>query len=814
MRALWYLWFSSSVAMPFLMGFSEAAGTVAYAGSYGFVALGLLAGLWLASYPVFQSHCMAPGHRASLVLLTGLLFTLALWCFEIVRFFLLENMALPTWMILANAALAPMEKPAAFLNAMLCAISAPQPAQSQELSHNRGGGFVVVLLGFVAGVTRGWSWTLLLPSPAFPIPAASWNLVIDNRWADGLPLTVGVGIAFLLTLSWCHLACKLQEQSGTHAFSHVIGALCLGELTWRLASRVCPHILQITLLYAAVTLLAQIVCLAAAWTHVRRSHPTAPLNCNAQNGNPIVSRPPLSPHLKELFAKCRLTEQESAVMAASFHDLNSSQVAAELGISASTVRTYRARACDKLDVSNVDELIGKIGQFDDAPERGATTKSHASQTMHALSAMGAYTLAFLVFMPPAAAAACWESTWLIPFGGALGLVLYAVLQTVLEPHGRPHNKTAGRLSDLLVALMAVVAAATLQYCYGALAQSGPYDQQPTLLRMSTLASVAACMMIAAKYFFHSEGLAQPDVRGPFPALAGATALAALGSFSKPCWHIGATIASVLICLDAVSPHKDGNAKRALCAPASPTTLLCVASLAFVWEETLRGMSYASLQYCGSIFLAVSSCACILQLGKRLQHDIPAAAVFALGAIVLVYAKGLFSGLLMTTTVLGLLLSASNKTTRAQSPSWHTSPIIAAASSLCAGVYTANTWGSSISGSEGNLTFIAALSVLLSLVGALALTRTAARDRTTPLGGSASPHEQLVAALRLYELTPLQINVVVSVAEGHSIGQISQQLSYSRSRVHQILKEVYAALNLHNHAQLKAFLAQIRIDRKG
>ena len=54
MHTLWCIWFASSMAMPFVLGFSEPAGVVAYAGGYGFAALGMIVGLWLASHPTFN----------------------------------------------------------------------------------------------------------------------------------------------------------------------------------------------------------------------------------------------------------------------------------------------------------------------------------------------------------------------------------------------------------------------------------------------------------------------------------------------------------------------------------------------------------------------------------------------------------------------------------------------------------------------------------------------------------------------------------------------------------------------------------------
>lgn len=813
MCTLWYFWFASSIAMPFFMGFSEATGTVAFADSYGFAALGMFIGLWLASYPAFQGIRAAVNRPAYRLLTPGLFITLTLWVFEIARFCLLENMILPTWILRANAALAPMERPAAFLNAMLCAICAPQPAQSQKLSLSRQG-LAVALLGFVAGITRGWFWTLLLPSPTFPIPATSWNISIENRWSDGLPLPVGIVIAFLLVLSWCHLARKLQEQSGAHDFAHVIGAFCLGELAWRLASRVSPHILQISLSCAAAALLAQIACLAIAWMYVGHARRTTPQNCSAQNNVPAAAYPPLSPLLKELFDKHRLTVQESAVTAASFRGLSSAQVAMKLGISASTVRTYRARACDKLHVSSIDELIGNFEQPDDAPSVNVKAKSNPSQTMCMLSTMGAWALAFLIFIPPAETAACWEATWLIPFGGALGLILPVTWQTVRESHSRQRNMAIGKLFSLTVVLAVIIAAAALQYCYGILAQSNPYAPQPTLLRIGTMASVAACMVIAGERLFRSEDSERRPHNSSPLALLGAAALSTLGSFSRPCWHMSVTIAAILICLEAVSLQKDVHVNRASCALASPLTLLYVATLAFIWEEALRGMSYASLQSCGIIFLAASSCALILQMGKHLLHGVPTTIALVLCSIVLTYTKGLVFGLLVTATVLGLLHATSTTVPRAQffSP-WHASPI-AAAFGLCAAVYTANFWGSSIANGDGNVAFTTTLSLLLSLLGAVALGKAARSSRQGRPHGDVTSTESMVSTLQSYKLTTLQLSVVLRVAQGRSIGQIAQELSYSRSRVHQVLKEIYAALNLRNHAQLKAFLAQANIDHRG
>ena len=111
MNALWCLWFASSIAMPFFLGFSEAAGTVAYAGSYGFAALGILVGLWLSSCPTVQKYQVEHNKLPLCLLVLGLVITLALWPAEIARFFLLEGANLPAWLLHANAVLVPMENP-------------------------------------------------------------------------------------------------------------------------------------------------------------------------------------------------------------------------------------------------------------------------------------------------------------------------------------------------------------------------------------------------------------------------------------------------------------------------------------------------------------------------------------------------------------------------------------------------------------------------------------------------------------------------------------------------------------------------------
>lgn len=810
MNALWCLWFASSIAMPFFLGFSEAAGTVAYAGSYGFAALGILVGLWLSSCPTVQKYQVEHNKLPLCLLVLGLVITLALWPAEIARFFLLEGANLPAWLLHANAVLVPMEKPLSFLNAMLCGLTAHISTQEQGRAHCRRE-VAAAILGFVAGLTRGWAWTLLLPCPAFPIPAVNYRLSTEDLWANGLPVPIGACLTFTCMLIWARLAHRLQERYDANFFPHVIGTLCLGELAWRFVSRICPSLLQISMPGAIAALAVQAACLTTIWALTRASRPEPSRNCGKQNGNAIgLDEPnPLPANLVDAFSSHGLTKKEVAVLTATLRGLTSAEAAAQLGISASTIRTYRARACDKLNISNTGELMTGIMQRQEAPKSAGMSKSN--QLQRTLGTAGGVGLMLLILMPPSATATCWECTWLIPFGIALGLIACTAWPTLKDMRVKPHS--IGTIAQSRPARVAVVAVATtaLQCGYAMLAQSEPYAPQPTFLRACIVGAVAICTSIGVEHTLHAKLTVQPGNKVAPYAIAGAVALAAWGSFGGIWWHISVTACAALVCPGIMSQRKGAaSGNPAPHAAASPIVVLNVAALAFIWEETLRGVSYASLQYCGTVFLAASLCVVALHLLKNPLLDFPcsAAVVLALCAIIFACTKTPFLSLLVAVTVLNPFVGATeNAYPQTLLSPWH-SPCAVVAFSLCTAVYMANAWGSSVANGDRNTAFITALSVLFSLLGAVALASAARSCKQDPPYGSIHSTESLATALQTYGLTPLQLNVALCVARGHSIGQIARELSYSRSRVHQVLKEVYTTLNLRNHAQLAAFLTQI------
>lgn len=243
MRTLWCLWFASSMAMPYLLGFAEPAGIVAYAGSYGFAALGMILGLWFATYPypAFKRHRSdAPNVWFGLLLL-GLLLCAALGLFELGRLAPLRSIPLPPWATHWNTLAAPVEKPLVFCNALLCGIVgvriAPMKPEAQTVTwHHR----FLLIVAFLAGLTRGTAWTLLLPSPSHPLPPTGWRLNPEDYWVDMLPVGVDIALVLACGLAWAWLATRRCGPLAKPALVPTIGALCLGELSWRFATRIVP----------------------------------------------------------------------------------------------------------------------------------------------------------------------------------------------------------------------------------------------------------------------------------------------------------------------------------------------------------------------------------------------------------------------------------------------------------------------------------------------------------------------------------------------------------------------------------------------
>lgn len=186
-----------------------------------------------------------------------------------------------------------------------------------------------------------------------------------------------------------------------------------------------------------------------------------------------------------------LTEREREVVEALVTGSTQAQVAEALAISPSTVATYRARACEKLGVVSLDEVLPReVGAAVVPPAMGVT--SFGSLPLMTMALCAGLTLRLLTRVVVTGADALSQSLGILAVLAAL-VVPWLVLLGYARLRGmcvRPRRPTAG----LSVVLLALAAAGTLVGggWYGLEVRLGP-----DTLSVNAFAPVAYAVALAA-----------------------------------------------------------------------------------------------------------------------------------------------------------------------------------------------------------------------------------------------------------------------------------------------------------------------------
>ncbi len=362
LEALWCLWFSAVTAMPhlsrseFLLFFSPrsadgtfswSSGTVSFGATYGFVFLGLLAGLWVASLP-----------PVSMTLRTGRVLRRTLWVLGVLTAALFVGDVLDAdvpvrelayaWGLVPSpgTGLWPAGIPAWYLgysivtawigqhrvllvvvSGFACGACGWAIATRRTDSGVRQPGVVghasawlgmVKLASLVMGLTRAYAGTLLLPHPAFPLPLMGADKMLrpEYAWVDPTLAFAWVPFALVLAVAGTLMVVLSSgcQGHGAHADGNaavlgperillaVLVPMGAGELVFRLAGRLYPPALGIgqgvaiasLVLYvgAAVALVVLLgsVCVGQAGKDLARKGPTKAiwggrLPASARHGN-------------------------------------------------------------------------------------------------------------------------------------------------------------------------------------------------------------------------------------------------------------------------------------------------------------------------------------------------------------------------------------------------------------------------------------------------------------------------------------------------------------------------------------------------
>ncbi|MBS5450794.1 MAG: helix-turn-helix transcriptional regulator [Coriobacteriia bacterium] len=339
LEALCCLWFSVVTAMPhlsrseFLLFFSPrsadgtfswSSGTVSFGATYGFVFLGLLAGLWVASLP-----------PVSMTLRTGRVLRRTLWVVGVLTTALFVGDVLGADVPIRELAYAwglvpspgtglwPAGIPAWYLGysmvtawigqhrALLVAVSgfacgacgwaiatrradsgAQRPGVAGHASAWLG---MVELASLLMGLTRAYAGALLLPHPAFPLPLMGADKMLRPEYAWVDPTLAFAWVPFALALAVAGTLMAVLSSGCQGHGAHADGSAAIlyperillavlvptgaGELIFRLAGRLYPPALGIGQGVAIVSLVLYVGAAAALIVLLARNLGSARVAC-------------------------------------------------------------------------------------------------------------------------------------------------------------------------------------------------------------------------------------------------------------------------------------------------------------------------------------------------------------------------------------------------------------------------------------------------------------------------------------------------------------------------------------------------------
>lgn len=842
-RVLWCLWFVCVMGGPYVLGNHGDAYGWMYSGSYGFVAFGLLLGIWAGHTAVVRVVCrnekikwsflgVGLGLNFLLVLLElfALLLPIALDSPNFSALLLQERSGVPYDWVLdlsgAGAEAGYYEKGLAFIFAVLCGtVFQANPSQAIDskdfLGANNGD---MVRSGSKSFGRRDEA---AIRAILIALPGIAFALGV-TRTSVGAALAMPVGLFATPCIALSLAAASIIVPLGG---MHCLVPFCLGELAFRAACRfgllAVPMGKGCALVMLAVhgLCLLAVLAIAVLWHRV-----SAGLGAPSRLGSDHIangcSETGFSDEtIRHLLNGAGLSNRELEVLAACSNGLDSAQVAQRLGMQASTVRTYRSRICKKLGYQTIDQLLAELSKRachlgvveeigtcfrGEGPARGEAgiSKGLVAET---LRFVGTVSLFIMLLMPYGRLAFIWDATWVMAYPAAAGLLLAAGCAHVLHVLGQ-HAPLRGALPYGLAALLVVFAAGCLVY------QSGIAVDQTTLYfpqRMGLLCSVAGFVCTSVLYMRRDFCILPTTTRGVLVAVGCVSTLVLLALFSEGSRWLACVVSMLAVIAGAVlasgvdcAPMHVGNVRA---GNACAVTALACFGVAFVWEETWRATAFDSLQSTGLVMLVLLNLAMLHVLRRNgAQWSICGIAIGC--ACLLIWARGLCFGLLV-----GLAIFVAVRILqRGEGPRCTDSlgkrglcGCVAAAMGCCVAVYAANIWGATkLYGLDNtvNPDVIAVLCAFLCMLAGAACCLFAwagmeEKGRDLPNVSMGRLEGFLVGK----GLTPDEVRVVIALSRGSSMARVAEELSYSLSTVNSMRRRAFAKLGIKTRHHLLRLL---------
>lgn len=812
-RLAWCVLFTFVAVGPHLLGANGEFDELPVSGAYGFIAFGLLLGLWATSYPEIATLFRMRKTQALCAIAS-----LALVCFvdflggfrhayaQVLEngtfnaLFMSDSGMAHGWVLdlLAFAGgVAPYESLLLFLGAFCCAASAavggasrpsPRGAASAALGYG-----MALLPCILAGILRVQTWTVLCEAPV-----------------SFLFLWAGV---FAWSLSMARFA-------GQRA---CIAAICLGELLFRLMGRlglVAP--LQAVGSWAPCL---SVLCLAGCCLACRRLEHVRDSGSREVDGSDAQRPLPCDGMLfweKEAVRTAGLTQREIDVLGASLDGRSSKDAADVLGMQPSTVRSYKGRICKKLGLDSFDQVLVArarhqgVFRIPDAASDSRTPGSDSDSPQRhprigaGLRLLGCLGLLVLVLMPSGCFARYWDATWLMAYGCAAGAMLSCVPGVLGHLGAKVRAAQTGvRGRTIVVPLLftvfgiACLASRLLVEFFG----MGLGTCQE--LALVVCAAGFVCFgMIELRFCIASACLDSTEFGIPCACVVVALNVALLSGIA---WFL---LAAALFACYMVGFALSSKRRVEMDVPVGPASALSWFTVAFVWEECWRGVAYSSMQDVGIVCLS-----CLVLFSLRVLHD---SANAPHSAVVLTTLVGLVLTCVEAGTPFGLVVGvaifevqslharslAQAGLEGAQEGAPALPSLLGLAAGCCVAVYVANARGSYIlfhgdSILPGNLDWasLACFGASLAIVILRALFDPAPALPDSPRIGRARLEGYLVGK----GLSDVEVSVCVALAQGESVAQAAEALHYSTSHAGAIKRAAFATLDVRTRRQFLSLL---------
>ena len=858
---MWCVWFALIMGAPYApagdAGWSVGAGPTSLSNVFAWVALGVLAGMWLAGHPRVAKSMHGASRAWAVVSYAGLavsaLFTLAVWVglactlalnagaaspagapgFAGVAF---QAVARATGSVLSHAA------PLALACGVACGCVAPlmlQPAcPKDELGSAapRGGDLFELALLPVLGTLQPLAWVLLMPHGSFPqinvsVDAVSPSGMWDSGAAGWFALTTPVPSALMFVVSWVIARRSAWPGHGRAATVVPFMALCSGVLVFRVMSRIAPSVCRTPLWLAVAALAAYVLVFGAALILFGRQGRTGrmpeqavdcPIPSRGQERSAARRIEPADVLTKDGLAYLRaqgLTEREIDVACAFLQGQTSAQTGRALGIAEPTVREYRRRCRVKLHVEGAAGLAAALPQgslLREAEADGACVP-FAVRVLGVVASACLTCCVLLALLPAQGMQHVWSDVWTTSFGMAFGLLLAPSLMRWMRTL---ENRANRRL--FVVVLVSVLALSLLVLNWLRLDAATlvwrAAVRKLVLIACTATTCASLLVMLGASARLPERGGATAHARLVAAAVgACVAALAArLGTLSACVAMLAAAVPGPVCLLLATSGGTRIAGGALDSRPASPWSLGKLAASAVVfwtWGEVWRASWYVSplgvLQWCslGLLALAVAGA---WSRGSVTRREIE---VLSIQYAFVFLVAGMACADVTTFVLLGVSEYGREQadTGRRTSGTWDwmwSSPCAAGAFGLVSGTLATNAVGyllmrhvSVAAWSSWASYMVAALFVLAALAGTACHARGTCCHPDAPAQPASPVVDACLVALQAEGFSEMQARVAILLAEGHSVSAVAWKMGYSRSAVRGARAKVYQALGVRDRAGL-------------